>query len=208
MHISGTLNTTQVAFYQADFNYSRTSQYQVTDNDSQQNGSFSSAVTISLSISAINVTTGLRAAEQSIDDSNPNENIPPRAVGIDNALKNLLKGLDEDSVLTGKLAKRFSKLVSILNVARGTDTKPGDLDQESRAELRSARKQINDFFQAKHSTVLIAEDLANFITLVAKVETLREFVLRTTDLLDALKGADNEENESIAQQVSLLNIEV
>ncbi len=202
----------QAQFFQADFNYSRTSQYQLTNSDGQQTASYSSAVNISLSITAINVTTGFLAAEQTVNDAEPDEidlgDSHHRAKGIEDALKNLLKELAENDGLTGKLAKRFFKLVSALNSARGTDTKLGHLDKDVRSEVRSARHQVNDFFRAKHSTVLLDDDLANFITLVAKIETLREFALKTTDLLAALSGGgDDEGDETEQEQAPLINIE-
>ncbi len=206
MLATGALNNTQPLFYLADFTYSQNNQYQFTDSDGLQTGSFSSAVTISLSISAITVTTGLLSAEQTIDDTEPDDNIHPRAGGIKNALRNLLKELDENEGLTGKVAKRLFKLISTLNAARGTDTKLGELDKDSRAEVRSARQQVNDFFREKHSTVLVKEDLANFISLVAKLETLREFSLRTEDLLAALKGAENKIEDGEEQQTPLIDI--
>jgi len=213
MLTSGALNTTQpqyiqAQYFQADFNYSQTSQYQLTGSGGRQTASFTSAVTISLSISAINVTTGLLAAEQTVDDTEPDDNDHPRAKGIANALKNLFKELEENDGLTGKVAKRLFKLVNILNAARGTDTKLGELDKEDREEVRTARQKVNDFFQAKHSTVFVDEDLTNFITLISKLETLREFALRTADLLSALKGDDDdsEEVESEEKQTPVINI--
>lgn len=207
MLISGAINNIQPQYYQADFSYSQTNQYQVSGNFGQQNISASSAVTISLSITAINVTTGLLSAEQTIDESAPDDNIHPRANGIENALKNLLQELKENDGLTGKVAKRLFKLVSTLNAARGTDTKLGELDKDAREEVRSARKQVNEFFREKHSTVLVEEDLINFISLTAKLETLREFALRSTELLAALKDK-NEEPASKDEQAPQINIEV
>ncbi|PCI44887.1 MAG: hypothetical protein COB49_10655 [Alphaproteobacteria bacterium] len=206
MLISGASDNIQSQSFQVDFNYSQTSQYQLTTNGEQQIGSFSSAVTISLSISAINVTTGFLAAEQIIDDSGDDEH--PRAEGIVKALKELFTELEENDGLTGKVAKRLFKLVSSLNAARGTDTKLGELDKDTRDEVRSARQQVNDFFRAKHSTVFINDDLENFITLIAKLETLREFALKTTDLLTALKGENDDVDESQSEEDSrpLINI--
>jgi len=204
----------QAQYFKAEFNYSQTSQFTQVSGAGWEASSYSSAVTISLSIRAINITTGLLSAEKNVDDSAPDEtasdNIFPRAKGIETALKNLLNELAENNGLTGKVAKRLAKLVTILNVARGTDTKLGELDKEARKDVLSARKQVNEFFREKHATLLVGEDLGNFITLISKLETLREFSLRTEDLLAALKGdeGDSEEPASEPEQIPpQINIE-
>lgn len=189
----------QASYFKADFTYSQTSQYQLIGSDGQNITGHNSAVTISLSISAIHITSGLLSAEKNIDDTKP-ENILPkndyRAGGIENTLKNLLAELAENNGLTGKVAKRLSKLVNILNTVRGTDTKLGQLNQDDRKEVLSAQEQVNKFFREKYATNLVDANLENFITLISKLETLREFTLRTADLLSALKDKSGEKRET------------
>jgi len=200
-----TANFAQIQYFQANLNYAQTSQTQVTSANGQQTASYSSAITISLSITAINITSGFLAAEKVVDSTAPSNtnssDNQSRAKGIEDALKEFLKTFEENNSLNGRIAKKLSQLVSALNTARGTDRKPGDFSQDDRNDVRSARRQVNDFFQEKHSTVFIDEDLANFIKLISKIETLREFSLKTTDLLTALKageeeGDDDSDNET------------
>ncbi|VAV90156.1 hypothetical protein MNBD_ALPHA02-2136 [hydrothermal vent metagenome] len=193
----------QAQYFQANFSYSKTSQFQATSADGQQTASFSSAVTLSLSVTAINVTTGFLAAENTIDATAPTP--PPandnsRAKGIEDALKGLIKELRDNNGLTDKVAKRLFKLVGALNSARGTDKPLGTLDPTARDEVRTARQQVNNFFQQKNSTTLVNQDLTNFIELVSKLETLREFALKTTDLLAALQGGgDGDDNGDVEE---------
>ncbi|MBL4801427.1 MAG: hypothetical protein JKY45_05990 [Emcibacter sp.] len=219
MHLSGADNRAQsseTSFaqaynFQANFSYVNVSQSQTTNGHDQQTSSYSSAVTLSISISAIHVTTDFLATEKGIDDgavSVPDKG-QPREKGIENSLQALIKELKENDGLTAKVAKRLFKLVGSLNVARGTDKKLGDFNKEDRQEVRTARQRINDFFKEKHSGYLVDENLTNFIKLVAKLETLREFILRSTDLLSALKGEPQEESEDGAdgEQPPQINIE-
>lgn len=206
-------NVAQIQKFQANFDYTETRQYQVTGADGQVTGSYSSAVTISLSISAIHVTSGFLAAEQVIEDTEADNTVTgrrhQRVRGIENALQDLFKELKENEGLTNKVAKRLFKLVGSLNAARGTDKKLGHFDKEDRQEVRSARQEVNDFFRQKHARAFVGQNLTNFISLVAKLETLREYVLRTTDLLSALKdaGNDNNSDDTSEEQTSLVNIE-
>lgn len=189
----------QASYVKAGFTDSRISQYQLIRRDGQNITGHNSAVTISLSISAIRLTTGLLSAEKNIDDTKPEGILSKndiRAGGIENALKNLLAELAENNDLTGNVAKRLSKLVNILNTVRGTDTKLGQLTQDDRNEVLSAQEQVNKFFREKHATNLVDANLENFITLISKLETLREFTLRTADLLSALKDKSNEKRET------------
>ncbi len=194
----------QLQYFQANFSYSKTSQFQVTSADGQQTASYSSAVTLSLSVTAINVTTGFLAAENTIDataPTTPPANDNSRAKGIEDALKDLIKELRDNNGLTDKVAKRLFKLVGALNSARGTDKPLGTLDPNAREEVRTARQQVNDFFQQKNSTTLVSEDFSNFIKLVSKLETLREFALKTTDLLAALKGGGDSDDHGDVEEV-------
>ncbi|MBL4612738.1 MAG: hypothetical protein JKY91_03250 [Emcibacter sp.] len=206
-------NFAQIQKFQANLNYTETRQYEVTGADGQVTGSYSSAVTVSLSISAIHVTSDFLAAEQVIGDSEADDTATGRrhhrARGIENALQDLFKELKENEGLTSKVAKRLFKLVGSLNVARGTDKKLGHFNKEDRQEVRSARQEVNDFFRQKHAKVFVDQTLSNFISLVAKLETLREFVLRTSDLLSALKdaGNDNNSDDTSEEQTPLVNIE-
>lgn len=204
----------QAQSYQAEFRFSQSSLLLGANSEGQNIGLYSSAVTVSLSIRSINVTTGFLAAEQTIEDTEPDaiesDHNHNRAKGIEKALKNLFQELEENDGLTGKVAKRLFKLVSTLNSARGTDTKLGKLDKETREEVRSARDRVNEFFRTQHSTVLVDQNLINFIELVSKLETLREFTLRTTDLLSALKenAPDiDETNPEEEEQPPLIDIE-
>jgi len=184
---AGTL--TQLQALQVNFTYSRTSQYQVTGNGGQQVASFSSAVNISLSVTALKVTTGVVAAEKLLSSTKPqpvNSTVDnSRVKNIENALKDFLRVLVENGALTGKAAKRLSALVSRLNTARGTHDAP---DKNNHKEVQSARQKVNNFLQQKESTPLTDKNLKDFITLISKVESLRNFVLKTADLLSALKG--------------------
>ncbi|PCJ39449.1 MAG: hypothetical protein COA81_10375 [Alphaproteobacteria bacterium] len=194
----------QLQYFQANFSYSKTSQFQATSADGQQTASFSSAVTLSLSVTAINVTSGFLAAKKTIDATAPTPPPPAngnsRAKGIEDALKGLIKELRDNNGLTDKVAKRLFKLVGALNSARGTNKPLGTLDPNARDKVRTARQQVNDFFQQKNSTPLVNKDLTNFIELVSKLETLREFVLKTTDLLAALKGGgDGDDNGDVEE---------
>ncbi len=194
---AGTIS--QASYVKAGFTDSRISQYQLIRRDGQNITGHNSAVTISLSISAIRLTTGFLSAEKNIDDTKPEGILSKndiRAGGIENALKNLLAELAENNGLTGNVAKRLSKLVNILNTVRGTDTKLGQLNQDDRKEVLSAREQVNKFFREKYATNLVDANLENFITLISKLETLREFTLRTADLLSALKDKSNEKRET------------
>ena len=216
MLISGTPNSiqphyVQAQYLQASFTYSQTRSSQT---GGQQTDNFSSAITLSLSITAITVTSGFLATEDVIEEAAPDDDNPPlnhsRAKGIAKALQNLMSELEENEGLTGKVAKRLFKLVSALNSARGTDIKLGDMDKDDREEVRSARQQVNDFFRGKKSTVLFDEDLANFISLVSKLETLREFILKTTDLLEALNKEEPDDADipdATTEQPPIIDIE-
>ncbi|GEM_PF-3902574 len=200
----GAATLSQLQALQVNYSYSKTSQYQVTGNGGQQVASFGSAVNISLSVTALRVTTGVVAAEKLLSNTKPqpvNSTVDnSRAKNIETALKDFLRVLVENGALTGKAAKRLSALVSRLNTARGTHDAP---DKNTHKELRSARQKVNNFLQQKESTALTDNNLKYFITLVSKVESLRNFVLKTADLLSALKGngAQNSprETESAAE---------
>ena len=151
-------SSAQLQYFQANFSYSKTSQFQATSADGQQTASFSSAVTLSLSVTAINVTSGFLAAKKTIDataptpppaNSNSLANGNSRAKGIEDALKGLIKELKDNNGLTDKVAKRLFKLVGALNSARGTNKPLGTLDPNARDKVRTARQQVNDFFQQK-----------------------------------------------------------
>lgn len=190
MLISGAPSPFQPHNVKADLTSSQSRSSQETGQKSRQFSSIGSAITLSLSITAITVTTDFLAAKVGEEtEGNPSTD-HPRARGIENALDNLMTELKENGGLTGKVAKRLFKLVSALNSARGTDIKLGEMDKDTRIEVRSARQRVNDFFRDQKSTDLFDKDLANFINMVAKLETLREFALRTTDLLEALKKAE------------------
>ncbi|PHZ86463.1 hypothetical protein [Paremcibacter congregatus] len=150
------------------------------------------AVSISLSINAIRVTGELLTTEQPEENVEDDATVPAktRAGGLETALQNILAEVKENQGLTGKVAKRLFKIVSALNTARGTDTKLGELDLEAREEVRSSRKELNEFFRKQHSSVLVDESLIHFIELSARLESLREFALRTTEILEGLKSSD------------------
>lgn len=150
------------------------------------------AVSISLSISAIRVTSDLLTTEgpDETTEGDDAEQAQTRAGGLEKALQNIFTELDENQGLTGKVAKRLFKIVSALNAARGTDTKLGELDPDAREEVRSSRQQLNEFFRKQHSSVLVDESLTHFIELSARLETLREFALRTTEILEGLKSSE------------------
>lgn len=195
MLISGATNPIQPQYVQAKYlqaNYTD-SQIRSSQVGGQQTDNFSSAITLSLSITAITVTTDFLASKDTIEEAAPDDSLPPnkhRAKGIEKALENLMTELEENGGLTDKVAKRLFKLVSALNSARGTDIKLGEMNKDDRKDVRTARQQVNDFFREKKSSVSFDDDLANFINLMSKLETLREFTLRTTDLLEALNKED------------------
>jgi len=201
----------QVTSFQAKFNFNQTSTTEIRDQQGTVQGTYSSAVSISLSISAVNITSGILKTEQNLDNTRPNflsESNDRRGRGLEKQLIRTLQNIEQNGEITGRDAKRLFKLTSALNQARNTATPLNQLSVEERTEIRFIRFEVKSIFQENRSSALDGDTTSRFLDLLGRLEDLRNFALKATELLSALQGEDEEETEEVDTSSSDLELVV
>lgn len=193
----------QAQAYKADLNFSKTSLSEYSNSNGSTVSSTTSVVSISLSVVALNVTSGYLASEQVIEDTAPtaplSEHRENRAKGLEKALQETLKEIQKqfgsEEGIKVSTFKKFFKQIHALNAARGDYTPLGHLDQESRKELRIVRLDIRSFFQEESRSNFGGDVMSRFLDLQSKLEKLHNFALTAQALLKALAEGDEEEDD-------------